>query len=60
MRAYVRNTLEIIGIAVTVVLAWQFLEEIILGEITPSIVDSIVGGVLAYSLYCNYKHWLGE
>ncbi len=60
MRVYVRNTLEILGITVVIILVWQFLEKIILGEVTPNIVDSIVGTILAYSLYCNYKRWMGE
>lgn len=60
MKIYIRSMLEIIGIMALVVVLWQLIEKILVGEVTPSIVDSIVGTVLSYSLYFNYKHWIGE
>lgn len=59
MRSYVRMTLEYLGIIALVILIWQLLEKILFGEITPNLVDSIIGTILSYSIYKNYKNWIG-
>lgn len=56
MKEYLRSMLELIGIMTLVILIWQLLEKILFGEITPNLVDSIIGTVLSYSIYKNYKN----
>lgn len=58
MKEYLRSMLELIGIMTLVILIWQLLEKILFGEITPNLVDSIIGTVLSYSIYKNYKNWV--
>lgn len=55
---YIREVLVITGIATIVTIGWQGLEMIILGEITPNKVDSVIGLILIFSLYSNYKVWI--
>lgn len=50
--------IELFGIMVIVVFVWQLLEVIIEGNvINPNNVDTIIGIILTYSLYYNYKTW---
>ena len=55
---YIRELLVITGIAAIVTIGWQGIELIILGQITPKKVDSVIGLVLTFSLYGNYKVWI--
>lgn len=43
------------GIATLVTLLWQALELVILKEIVPNDVDTIIAIILSVSLYGNYK-----
>lgn len=47
--------LVLIGIIILVTLFWQLLELIMIGHINPNNVDSVIGFILTYSLYLNYK-----
>lgn len=49
--------LVLIGIVVGVTLLWQLLELLMIGHINPNNVDSVIGLILTYSLYINYKNW---
>lgn len=60
MKKYLRLILEIIGIMALVLFIWQLMEKMLIGEVTPNIVDSIIGTILTYSLYFNYKNWIEE
>lgn len=60
MKIYVRAWIELVGIMALVTLVWQLIEKILVGEITPTMVDSIIGTILSYSLYFNYKKWIRE
>lgn len=50
------NYLILIGIAIGVTFLWQLIELIMIGHINPNNVDSVIGLVLTYSLYINYKN----
>lgn len=55
---YIRELLVITSIATIVTIAWQGVELIVLGQITPKKVDNVIGIVLTFSLYGNYKVWI--
>ena len=40
-----------------VCLGWQRLEILLIGEIRPNNVDSIIGLILTFSLFGNYRHY---
>lgn len=58
MKNTITDYLVIFGIGFLVVSIWQILEVIIIGEIVPSTVDSIVAMVLLISLYGNYCSYI--
>lgn len=48
--------IEVLLISVCVCLLWRVLEKLILGQVNPNSVDSIIGLILIVSLYGNLKH----
>lgn len=58
MKRAIEKYLIIAGIACVVLLLWQALELYIDGVITPRKVDDIIGFILVFSLYKNFKNWL--
>lgn len=58
MKRVIERYLIITGIAYVVLLLWQALELNIDGVITPRKVDNIIGFILVFSLYGNFKKWL--
>lgn len=57
MKKIINEIIELFGIMVIVVFVWQLLEVIIEGNVNPNNVDTIIGMILTYSLYYNYKTW---
>ena len=57
LRESVNKSLQLAGIGLIVCCIWQLLETIFEGQINPSIVDSIIGCILMWSLYGNLKTW---
>lgn len=51
--------IEVLLISVCVCLLWRVLEKLILGQVNPNSVDSIIGLILIVSLYGNLKHCKG-
>lgn len=49
------EVLILCGIAGLVIVLWQLIELIVLKEIRPNDVDSIIAMILTFSLYGNYK-----
>ncbi|WP_195938701.1 hypothetical protein [Romboutsia sp. 1001713B170131_170501_G6] len=58
MKNTITDSLVICGIGLIVISIWQMLEMIIIGEIIPSKVDSIVSIILMFSLYGNYCSYI--
>lgn len=56
MKRAIEKYLIITGIACVVLLLWQALELYIDGVITPRKVDDIIGVILVFSLYKNFKN----
>lgn len=48
-------TITLIGFFVCY--GWQLLEKLMIGEIRPNNVDTVIGLILTYSLYLNYKYF---
>jgi hypothetical protein len=57
MKKHINFILKLVGIATIVTLSWWGLELLILGEIKPNNIDSVIGVILTYSLYCNLSNW---
>lgn len=49
--------LTLCGIGFVIILVWQLLEFITMGEITRSKADTIIAVILAYSLFANYYYF---
>lgn len=49
--------LTLCGIGFVIILIWQLLELITMGEITRSKADIIMAVILAYSLFANYYYF---
>lgn len=58
IKGYIAEILLISGIAFIVLNCWMLLEVIIIGSVNPNKVDNVVGIVLIYSLYGNFKNWI--
>lgn len=58
LRKAIYNIFILIGIYVTICTCWQWLELLCYGNITVRKVDTIIATILAYSLFCNYKHYI--
>lgn len=52
---YLNEYLKIFGIGAVVMLVWQVLEVVMLGEVVPSNIDSVIAIVLTFSLYLNLR-----
>lgn len=57
MRKFIIELLQLIGVSFFVVYGWQLLEFIMIGEIRPNKVDTVVGIILIYSLWGNLITW---
>jgi hypothetical protein len=55
---FVVDALIILGLTSLVVMGWYFLEMLMLGDINPNSVDSIIALILIISLYANLEHWI--
>lgn len=53
----IKELLIIFGIGSIVTSVWILLEKLMLKEVTPNQVDSIIALILIYSLYGNLKWW---
>lgn len=56
-KANVNEFLKIVGIVALVIIGWQLLNIITLGDLMFNLVEKIVTGVLSMSLYYNLKFW---
>ncbi|KEI90727.1 hypothetical protein N493_15065 [Clostridium botulinum B2 433] len=58
MKKYITELLILICISACVVALWQGLELYIDGLIITRRVDNIIGTILTFSLYKNFKNWI--
>lgn len=58
MKKNLTELLIFIGISACVVVLWEGLELCIDGLIITIRVDNIIGTILAFSLYKNFKNWI--
>ena len=57
IREYLKELKIIITIIIPTLIIWRGLEKIILGNVKPNLVDTIVGFVLIFSIYVNVKQY---
>ena len=58
MNKYIENVIELLGIAYLVTGVWQGIEIILIGEIKPNIIDTIIAIPIVFLLHIGYKKYI--
>lgn len=58
---YIKEYFRVVGVNLAIftviLIVWRVLEYVIAGQVSPSIVDSIMGLILGFSVYFNYEQY---
>lgn len=58
IKRYIRDLVEVIGIATIITLAWQGIELLLFKETRPNMIDTVIGLCITFLLHDLYKKYL--